>query len=242
MESLLRRSGDHLIVFMHGIGCAKESYAGAFDAVELNDFSLCAFDFPGHGESPSLPENSVEAYADASVELIESIGARRVSVVAHSMGGAVGLLVARKVDVAWFVNVEGNLVAEDCALVSGKTARMSFDMFTTTGFYRFAERLKQSPRKDVQAWAQWYPQCDPVAIHQISRSLVEWSGGGQLLEGFLALQHKAYVYGGEEERVEYLLPFLKGVPTYSVPDSGHFAMVDNPAGFYSTVAGIVTSG
>ncbi|SMD20247.1 alpha/beta fold hydrolase [Kibdelosporangium aridum] len=69
-----RRSGDHLIVFMHGIGCAKESYAEAFDAAELKDFSLCAFDFPGHGESPSLRANSVEAYADASVELIESMG------------------------------------------------------------------------------------------------------------------------------------------------------------------------
>ncbi|MFC0109487.1 alpha/beta fold hydrolase [Kibdelosporangium aridum] len=236
-----RRSGDHLIVFMHGIGCAKESYAEAFDAAELKDFSLCAFDFPGHGESLSLRENSVEAYADASVELIDSMGARRVSVVAHSMGGAVGLLVAQKVDLAWFVNVEGNLVAEDCALVSGKTARMSFDMFTTTGFYRFAERLKQSPRKDVQAWAQWYPRCDPAAIHQISQSLVEWSDSGRLLEMFLAMDNKAYVYGGEEERVEYLLPMLKGVPAYSVPDSGHFAMVDNPAGFYDAIAAIVSS-
>lgn len=239
LSALQRRSGDDLIVFMHGIGCAKESYAEAFDAAALNDFSLCAFDFPGHGESASLAENSVEAYADVSMRLIESIGAKRVSVVAHSMGGAVGLLVAQKLDVACYVSVEGNLVAEDCALVSRKTARADFDTFTTRTFYRFAERLRESPRKDVQAWARWYPECDPVAIHQISRSLVDWSDSGQLIELFLAMKNKAYVYGGDEERVKYLLPLLAKVPTYSIPDSGHFMMVDNPTGFYEVIADII---
>ncbi|MCE7008025.1 alpha/beta hydrolase [Kibdelosporangium philippinense] len=240
LATMSRKSGEHLIVFMHGIGCAKECYADAFQAAELADFSLCALDFPGHGQAPSLRENTVEAYAEVALDRIEAVGAKRVSLVAHSMGGAVGLLVAQRMDVACFVSVEGNLVAEDCALVSAKTARMSFDMFTTKGFYRFSERLRQSERKDVQAWARWYPQCDPVAIHQISRSLVDWSDGGQLLEYFLNIKNRAYVYGGAEERVDYLLPLLKHTKTYSVPDSGHFAMVDNPAGFYEIVAGIVT--
>nr|WP_042195075.1 alpha/beta hydrolase [Kibdelosporangium sp. MJ126-NF4]CEL21633.1 probable hydrolase [Kibdelosporangium sp. MJ126-NF4]CTQ92414.1 probable hydrolase [Kibdelosporangium sp. MJ126-NF4] len=240
LSTRLRESGADLIVFLHGIGCAKESFADAFDVPALAGYSLCAFDLPGHGESSRMSDYSLPSYADVTVQAVNALAAKRVFVVGHSMGGAVGLLAAaRLTNLAGFVNVEGNLVADDCGLVSRKTARTGFDTFTSRGFHRFAEKLRTSPRKDVRAWAQWYPLCDPVAIHRMSGSLVEWSDGGSMLEMFLAMPNVSYVYGGDAARVGYVLPLLADVPTYAIPDAGHFPMVDNPSGFYATVADVI---
>ncbi len=94
LSTRVRESGDDLIVFLHGIGCAKESFADAFDSPALTGFSLCAFDLPGHGSSSRMSVYSLQSYADVTVQAVNALAAKRVFVVGHSMGGAVGLLAA----------------------------------------------------------------------------------------------------------------------------------------------------
>ena len=234
----VRLTSNDLIVFMHGFGCAKESFDGAFDADGLRDFSLCAFDFPGHGASSRSDAStySPRSYADVARLVIDNLAPARVFVACHSMGSAAGLIAAPAIpNLGCFVNIEGNLVAEDCSLVSRTTADQSTDAFIHDGYGQLARTLAGSSRRDYKAWSQWYGQADPLALHESARSLVEWSDSGALLEQFRSLKHRVYIYGDEDNK-DYLLPQLHQVPTCCIRDAGHFPMLDNPQEFYAVLA------
>jgi pimeloyl-ACP methyl ester carboxylesterase len=234
----VRVSSDDLIVFLHGFGCAKEAFDRAFTADCLKDFSLCAFDFPGHGASggSEFRHHSLQGYADIANLVVDRLAPARVFMVCHSMGAAVGLLAAqRRNDISYFANIEGNLVGQDCGFVSRMIAAQSRDVFVDSGYDQFAKTLRESSRRDYSTWEQWYTQADPSALHENARSLVEWSDSGKLLKLFRALECKAYIYGDEDNK-EYLLPKLRWVPTYRMPHAGHFLMLDDPDSFYALLA------
>jgi pimeloyl-ACP methyl ester carboxylesterase len=236
------RRSENLIIFLHGFGCAKEAFDDAFTLPELANFSLCSFDFPGHGGSVRLDSlYSLQAYADITNILIDRMSHDRVFVIGHSMGGAVGLIASRdRSDLGCLVSVEGNLVGQDCGLVSRSTAAQSQAYFARAGYENFKNELANSDRRDSRAWAQWYSQADPSALHGTARSLVEWSDSCELLDLFNALACKAYVYGDQEDK-GYLLRLLAPDRTYLIPDAGHFAMVDNPVTFYSVLGDILSA-
>jgi pimeloyl-ACP methyl ester carboxylesterase len=238
ISSRLRRTSSDLIVFMHGFGCSQETFNGAFGAESLSSFSIYTFDFPGHGASSRMETGlySLQSYADITNYLIDRIECRRVFLVCHSMGGAVGLIASQvRRDVECLVSIEGNLVSEDCGIISRTTADQTQAEFINEGYWAFLSYLSDAPRRDYAAWARWCKQADPVALHECARSLVEWSDSGKLLELFRSLPNKVYIYG-DAEIEQYLLPKIRKIPTYHIPDSGHFAMLDNPLGFYSTLA------
>jgi pimeloyl-ACP methyl ester carboxylesterase len=242
----IRRGGGTLLLLLHGIGCGKDSFAGAFTSGHLTDYSLCAFDFPGHGGSsaPRSTDDLLGCYADVTVRVAdwaraEVPGIERVFIVGHSMGGAVGVLAASgRSCFDGFVDVDGNLIAEDCGLASREMAEQPAAEFLAAGYRQFLGDLRRSGKPDLQAWAEWYKAVDPATLHQAARSLVEWSDSGKLLESFLRLPRRAYMYGAADDK-SYLLDRLAGTGTVKVPDAGHFMMVDNPAVFYKTVSMVI---
>jgi pimeloyl-ACP methyl ester carboxylesterase len=243
VSARLRIVKDDFVVFLHGFGCAKECFAGAFHVDSLSEFSICTFDFPGHGESgqPGIDAYSLQSYADVTNILIDRLAPARISMVCHSMGGAVGLIASQeRADLAAFVNVEGNLVTQDCGIVSRATAGQSLNDFKRRGFNDFLQSLRSSNRSDERAWARSYALADPVALHETACSLVEWSDSGKLLDLFESLKNKIYIYGDQDPR-PYLVSQFKNVPTYSVPSSGHFVMHDNPSFFYELVSEILST-
>lgn len=239
----VRSTGNDLIVFLHGIGCSKESFDGAFTANSLGRFSICTFDFPGHGQSSKLdqPLYSLQSYADITNLVIDRLSYERVFMACHSMGGAVGLIATEgRHDIAYVVSADGNLIGHDCGLVSRRIAAQPLDAFIRKGFSQLLSGLQASQRKDFAAWAEWCARTDPVALHEAARSLVEWSDNGKLLKLFNALEPKAYLHGDEDDK-QYLLPVLKNARVHRISGSGHFMMIDNPSDFYSLLADIFTS-
>ena len=240
-----REQGDDLLILLHGLGCSKESFDGAFCAPELSSYAVCALDFPGHGESSRhLPREvySLEACADVTEQVIRQLLAgarrdyRRLCVAGHSMGGAVAVLLPEgECEVASLVSVDGNLIAEDCGLVSRGIAEQSPEQFARNGYNDFRAALRGSSGLDAQAWALWSAAASPDAMHAASRSLVEWSESGKLLEQFNAVKRSAFLYG-ERDNKEYLLPLLGESVIAAVPEAGHFMMVDNPGAFYRLLA------
>lgn len=237
----LRSVSDHVVLLLHGFGCAKECFDEAFVAEDLQDLSICTFDFPGHGGSGRLNASnySLQSYADITNILLEKLSPKKVSMVCHSMGGAVGLIATQELsDLVMFVNVEGNLVASDCGIVSRSTASQSFSTFEHTGYRTFLQALRRSERKTDEAWARWYGEADPCALHETARSLVEWSDSNKLLDLFKSLPYRAYIYG-ENEIKDYLLPELRGISSYAIARAGHFVMLDNPGEFYPLLSGLL---
>ena len=91
-----RIEGPDLILFVHGLGCAKESFKSAWESTALEGFSLLAPDLPGHGETPTEPWGCrMEDYAAFLKSVVIARRWERLHVVAHSMGGAAALLLDR---------------------------------------------------------------------------------------------------------------------------------------------------
>jgi len=240
-----RERGDNLLILLHGLGCSKDSFDGAFRAPELRTYAVCAIDFPGHGgSSRRLPSElySLEAYADVTGLVIDRVltGAnrdyQRLCVAGHSMGGAVALLLPEgEREVTSLVSMDGNLVSEDCGLASRGIAEQTSEQFVAKGYADFRAALRSSAARDARAWARWSASSEPYAMHAAARSLVEWSDSGKLLEQFNATEQRAFIYGARDDK-EYLFARLPETPIAAVPDAKHFMMVDNPKALYEILA------
>jgi pimeloyl-ACP methyl ester carboxylesterase len=235
LATLSRPGNEDLILFLHGIGCVKENFTVFWDAPEFAKMALVAPDLPGHGASQGLPAESstMEGMAAAVRDLLrDGVGeARRLHIVAHSMGGAVGLLLAERtpIELASFVNVEGNLVAADCGMLSRRAAETDPALFREEKFAKLKARARDAADPALRDWAAWAEACPADTFHATARSLVEWSDGGRLLEIFRALPvPKAYVYGEHSANPD-VLRHLEGIPQYPIADCGHFVMTEKPA-------------
>lgn len=236
-----RLTSGHLILFLHGIACAKESFDAAFETPGLDPYSICTLDFVGFGASDK-PEGFSYKLEDQVVvvkKLLKMLAPKTVSIVAHSVGGATGVLLAPQLpNLAHFINVEGNLVVEDCGLITRGTAKQPLDEYEQHGYSDFLRLLASSERQDLHEWAEWYKLASPKAVHATAQSVVEWSDSGKLLEIFNRLKSKAYLYGDEEPK-DYLLPLFDGVDVRYLPGLMHFMMVEDPKMFFATVSGLL---
>ena len=225
-----KESGCDLILFIHGLGCSKESFDDAFGVPQFADFQLLAVDLVGYGDS-SKPQDFSYSMEDQSAilsSILDAIEYDKIHIVAHSMGGAVGLLLAETMPdkLASFINIEGNLIAEDCGLISRKTTEVSFDEFKTALFDRW--RSKGPP-----PWRELSAKSDALAFYRSCESLVRWSDTEKLLVMFLALNAaKVYIYGDQNADME-ILNRLGEIRRIAISGSGHFVMNDNPEEFYA---------
>jgi len=234
-----RDAGPDLLLMLHGLGCAKESYRAAFESAALADYSLCAMDLPGHGASDSMGgASTIDDFGSVVVEVARRCGGSRLHLVCHSLGGAVGLVAAQELPVRSFVNIEGNMVPGDCGIVSRQTAAQPLGEFVATGFDSFVASLRASADDAARVWAEWYAACDPAAIHAAAGSLVEISDSSKLLAVFLEQRHARYVHG-ERSDVGHLLPHLRVGMVAVIPRAGHFPMIDNPDALWAVVADTV---
>lgn len=101
------------IIFVHGWTCDDSSWKAQVPAFS-HDYRVVTLDLPGHGESEtpaSLEDYSMELFADAVEAVRNEIGAKRVVLVGHSMGGTVIRAYALKYPdhVAGLVAVDGYL-------------------------------------------------------------------------------------------------------------------------------------
>jgi pimeloyl-ACP methyl ester carboxylesterase len=237
-----RRPGSgHLLLFLHGLGCVKESFDGAFSAPELADYSLCAVDLLGHGASdkPADFSYSLEDHAKLLEQVITWLRPKQVTIVSHSMGGAIGVLLAPAVPALQrLVNIEGNLVADDCGLASRQLATQTLQEFEQHGLATFTAGLAASDRLDLQLWEQWMRLASPLALHSGARSLVQWSESGKLLAIFTNLHKPVYIYGDEEPK-DHLLPLIPEATVRYIPGLMHFMMAENPPLFFAVLAEVL---
>lgn len=242
---LSRNGSEDLVLFLHGLGCVKENFAKLWKAPELAGAALVAPDLPGHGTSQGLsPEAwTMEGMTEAVRDVLRVCGgpAKRMHIVAHSLGGAVGLLLTEQtpIPLASFVNVEANLIAEDCALLSRRSAEMDLALFRDEKFAKLKARARASDDPGLQAWALWAEACSAESFHASARSLVAWSDSGRLLEMYRALRVPTlYVYG-ERSAIPEVLVAVEGLPTHEVANCGHFIMLERPAELAGVLAGML---
>ncbi|HHQ14833.1 MAG TPA: alpha/beta hydrolase [Chromatiales bacterium] len=228
---------EHLLLFVHGLGCSKRSFQGAWAEPRLRAFSLLAVDLPGFGRSPRPEGYSYELDEQAGVltALIDAHATRRIHVVAHSMGGSLALLVPPRTLARLdnLVLVEPRLLKESCG-VAAEASRHEFDEFQREFMPQFRQRCMADPRVTFDV-----DLADPVAFHAAARSLLHWAGTGELLDRFLHAPCPVWFWYGQDNRHLAELSHLPAAQTQSFSDAAHFPMQDNPSAFYGHLAALV---
>lgn len=232
------------VVLLHGLGADAQTFSGAFGPGVLPDRRLIAPDLPGHGASPrGTCTCTVGDYAEVVLALLAELGVERYDLVAHSMGGAVGIVLAERSGVTRFLNAEGNLTGENC-FFSGPTAAMERERFMREGRVQLIGKVGRLASRGSACWEYYVralTRCDPEMLHRAACGLVDVSNNADLLERYIALHcPTCYVVGTENARDfpgrDRLLEARCEVHAVT---GGHFMMLDDPDGFYQVVRGFL---
>jgi len=86
----IERGAGPAVVFLHGIGGDGTSWLQDLEALSSR-YRAVAWDMPGYGGSPALPEMTFPALAGALKDLLGTLGVDRAHLVGHSIGGMVAL-------------------------------------------------------------------------------------------------------------------------------------------------------
>ncbi|MBD0840699.1 alpha/beta fold hydrolase [Streptomyces sp. TRM68416] len=226
-------------VYVHGLGSVSSVYhAHIASRPELAGRRSLFVDLPGHGISdrPQHFGYTLEDHADALAAALDAAGLTGAELIAHSMGGAVALVLAhRRPDlVSRLVLTEANLDADPPPTAgSSGIATYEEDVFVDEGHARVLERV--GPQ-----WAATMRLADPRALHRTAVGLVR--GSRPVMRDILeALPvERVYLQGdlsGELAGRQALE--AAGVRVVTVSGAGHNVMFDNPDAFVAAVAGRV---
>ncbi len=229
----------NLIVFLHGLACSRDTFRYIFEYRHFSEYSLLLPDIVGFGRS-SKPDRFSYAMEDQAslcervMDLFPNVG---IHVVAHSMGGAIGLLFSERLfeRIKSFANIEGNLIGEDCGMLSRGIADVTLREYRVRIFGKHRARFSNDPVLEFE-------NTTPLAVHRSARSMVRWSDSGELLERFTRLRCKTCYFWGEKNGDMPILRRLHGTQMCMVRDSGHGMMVENPREFYPKLAAFLMSG
>ena len=80
------------VVFLHGFleSISMWKYLGDFEGIQS-----IVVDLPGHGESPLIPELTMQSIANLIIQLLDELKVVSYDIVGHSMGGYVALEVKK---------------------------------------------------------------------------------------------------------------------------------------------------
>ncbi len=233
-----------LVLFLHGLCCSTSIFRSAFTSPHLAHVSVSSIDLPGFGDS-DVPEDyvcTIPALASAASDVIRSLAPKHddIHVIAHSMGGAVALLMDPTLlgpngPVRSMMIAEGNLIPEDCGIFSKKIAAIPRAEYLATQYTHDLARFGPDtfPYLDMARAA-------PHAVHDASVSLVVESAATSpsLLDRYLALPVPRVYVCGDRNEGQPVVSRLRGLcePVKVVSDAGHAMMWDQPDAFYKMVA------
>ncbi|KNB53012.1 alpha/beta fold hydrolase [Streptomyces caatingaensis] len=222
-------------VYLHGLGASSPAYfAGVAAHPLLGGHRSLLLDLLGHGISDRPVEfgYTLEGHADAVASALVAEGVRGAEVVAHSMGGAIAVMLAARHPglVARLVLVDANLDPVEVragAAGSGGIAAYSEEEFLAGGWREVRER----------AGAHWWATMRLAGREALHRSAVHLAKGavrGVLMELDVPRTFLVPAADGPLPGADALS--AAGVDVVAVPDCGHNIMLDNPDAFARAAA------
>ena len=231
----MQLSGKTTIFFIHGLGCAKESFNKIWTYEKFKNFSMITFDLPGFGDSTRPVDFSynLKDHANICIEIIKKLKLKNLTLVGHSMGGSIGILVAKKIPhmINSFICIEGNLSSSDCT-ISRKATALPYDNYKKRISSIILTLSSPEEKAGIKHWLECIERSDPMAFNQSSQSLVDWSDTGKLLMWFQEFKFYKKYFFGEKNKKLWILSHLNEQDKISIPRCGHFPMIDNPDDFY----------
>lgn len=245
-------ASQSVLVLIHGLGCSLKYWGCVFEAPELSQYRIVALDLPGFGmsEKPDTYDYDLHSQADMTYALIQALNIPKFTLIGHSMGGAIAILLARKYHeyLERLVVIEPNLKANDAQL-SREIIRHSEAEFVKQyeDFKRIAVETVQnwfvnSHRANIEEYIRELLKTTPISMYRSARSLMTVTADDGFVWKFQELPFpKDFLVSEETMKIRNLPESFRDsdVNTVIVPAVGHMMMVDNPLLFTRTLASIL---
>ena len=195
---------------------------------------MVALDLPGHGRSPALaiqPPASelLSRYRDLCAELAERLGLGRFILVGHSMGGAIGLMLAA---------AHPDRLARLVVVASAARLRVSEELLGTirSRFHELPALLAglgysaASDPRQVQGWAATQLQAPPGVV------LADFEACAcfDLRSGLAGVRVPVSIVAAADDRLtppalqERLREAIPGAELHRISRAGHFVLQERP--------------
>ncbi|MCP1673972.1 pimeloyl-ACP methyl ester carboxylesterase [Natronocella acetinitrilica] len=221
------------VLFIHGWTCRRAYWEPQIEALP-GEYPVLAPDLPGHGDTPA-PDRAdwtIEGLAEDVCQLVAEHAEADVILVGHSMGGAVALEAAARLDqqargvilADTFVIDYGGLDADTQEQIH-KSFRDDFSeaiaaLVENTSTEITPDTLKERLRTEMA-------QADPAWALPLWKSLLAWSPAA----AFERMQCPVHAINGklipESSRERWSAHMTETV----MPDSGHFLQMEAPQVF-----------
>lgn len=172
------------IAFLHGAGGDRTVWMQPARHFTQAGWSVLAPDLPGHGRSAGPALASIGALVTWTFQLLDAAGAKRATLVGHSMGGAVALeAAAARPDRVTRIGLVGTAAAIPVNPSLIQTARndpgSAYDMMTTWALAP-AARIGGSPTPGMYLWGAVRAVFDTSAAGALATDLEacrDWTSG-----------------------------------------------------------------
>jgi pimeloyl-ACP methyl ester carboxylesterase len=191
--------------------------------------TVYALDLPGHGRSKGNGCETIDCYAEAVVAFLDAVAVNQAVIVGHSMGGAIGQVLA----------LEASERVSALVLV-GTGARLRVAPAILEGIRDdFEEAI------DLVTWYAWSPDADP-SLMELGRDALLETSPDVLLGDFVAcdrfdimdrladIKVPALVIGGSADRLtppkyaRFLAEHVPDARLVIVKGAGHMVMLEQP--------------
>jgi pimeloyl-ACP methyl ester carboxylesterase len=220
------KSEDSLL-FVHGAGGTHRHWGSQLQG--LTGVGRYAVDLPGHGRSDGPGRASIGAYAEVLLQLLETLNLARVTLVGHSMGGAIGQYMA----------LNHPSCVERLVLV-GSGARLRVLPSLLAGLLQdFPASVEmilawaysgRTPADLVHLGQEEWLENDPQVVHDDFAACDAFD----VMERLGEIRRPTLVLCGEEDRLtplkyaRYLQGHIPGATLTVIPQAGHMVMLEQP--------------
>lgn len=244
------------LVFLHGFGVSHWQFRDVLPALAKEGHEVCALDFPGFGESdrPSPRDYAYDgdAYATTVVAVLDALAIPQATLVGHSMGGAVALLVAaRKPERVERVVVSDPLVYPFVMPAVGRLARLPhvgawlFRAACSRAAIRhtLVSHIYLHPHTVTQEWVDylWERLCRPGGMEAAHAALSYVSGPLSVVGCLHRVKAKTLIVWGENDRLfpsrwaSRLSADLRGAEVRIIPECGHSPAEERSQDFVAAI-------
>jgi pimeloyl-ACP methyl ester carboxylesterase len=215
------------LLFIHGAGGTHRHWGEQLAG--LSGVDRYAVDLPGHGRSAGEGEASIEGYAGVILQLLDALGLDEVSLVGHSMGGAISQYLALhhpdRVRRLVLVGSGARLRVLPALL----EALLADFPSTVEMMLSWAYSTETTPRLLDLARQEWMEN-DPQVVHDDFAACDAFD----VMEKLGQIRCPTLVICGEDDKltpVKYAQYLRDHIPTGTlaiVPHAGHMVMLEQP--------------
>jgi pimeloyl-ACP methyl ester carboxylesterase len=257
--------GERAVLFIHGVGGAWQNWLENLPAVAGAGYRVVALDLPGFGASPLPAEPfTIPSLARLVLGLLDELGIERAALVGNSMGGFISaetaLVAPGRVSHLVLVSPAGLSIQEPEAARRLRAVRLMQPLLARWNRFQSAHAFGIARRARLRMGAMRYATAHPERLDpRLVAEHVRWADGPGFVQALDAvtshpLRERLHeiacptlVIHGEGDRLvpvadaDVFAAEIPGARKLVYPETGHLAMLEQPARFNADVLAFLSS-